>query len=168
MFKKGVIYMAVITGYFNSSQQAVQTAEYLRTQGFKGEISVVGPHNEEVFRKLEDNKKSVNDISSMANYGVVGGLVGLSVGLASFFVLPGIGQLIALGPIAGLIGGASGGALGGQLIGALNRSGASEQEGEELKRIIELGNTVILIKSGENEELFVKNTLRDNGAHIML
>jgi uncharacterized membrane protein len=151
--------MEIITGYFNSSQQAVEAAEYLRQHGFKGEISIIGRHNEEAFRKAENARSNIDKITGMANYGVAGGLIGLSISLASF-MLPGVGPLIAAGPIAGLIGGA----LGGELIAILTRWGVPEKEAEELTRVIESGNTVILIKNEENEEAFVRDTLQDKGA----
>jgi len=78
--------MKIITGYFNDNQQALKTAKYLRNQGFKGEISVIGPHNDEVFQESEDAKNNVDGIKSMANYGITGGLIGLSIGVASFML----------------------------------------------------------------------------------
>lgn len=151
--------MDIIIGYFNRSQQAVEAAEYLRQNGFKGEISVIGRHNEDVFREAENVRINKDDVTGMANYGVAGGIIGLSVGLASF-MLPGIGPLIAAGPIAGLIGGA----LGGELIGVLTRFGVLEKDGEDLKRVIESGKTVIMIKCSENEKFFALETLQDRGA----
>lgn len=151
--------MDVITGIFDSSQKAAEVADYLRHHGFKGEISVVGRHNEEAFREAENVRGNTDDVTGMAKYGVTGGLVGASIGLTAFMI-PGIGPLVAAGPIAGLIGGA----LGGELIGVLTRFGVPEKEGEELKSIIESGKSVIMIKCEGNEKSSIVETLEQKGA----
>lgn len=56
--------MEIITGYFNSSQQAVEAAEYLRQHGFKGEISIIGRHNEEAFVRDTLQDKGAQNIHS--------------------------------------------------------------------------------------------------------
>ena len=48
----------------------------------------------------------------------MGGLFGLLVGFGSF-LLPGIGLLVVLGPLAGLVGGIAVGAIGGDWAGQL-------------------------------------------------
>jgi hypothetical protein len=68
--------------------------------------------------------------------------------------------VIVTGPFADLFGGA----LGGGIIEMLNRGGVPKHERNEINRVIESGNTVILIENEENEKPFVRSILQNKGA----
>ena len=149
--------MEIITGYFSSKDRAVEAAETLRNRGFKGEISVIGRHNEEDFRGKA--RSDTDDISGEYDYGITalsGGLAGVP---AAAFMIQGSGSFSAALPIAGLIGN-----YGGELTRTLTHWGVPKKESEEIKGVIESGNTVILIESEENEKLFVRDILQNKGA----
>jgi len=150
--------MEIITGCFISRGSAVAAAENLRSQGFKGEIYVLGRHNEEDFRESENERSNTDNITGITNYGVLG-LAGVTTGFNTF-MLPGSSSGVAVGPVSGLLGGA----FDGELDGILNRSGVPKKEGEEIKRVIESGNTAILIECEEKEKMFVRDSLQHNGA----
>jgi len=85
-----------------------------------------------------------------------GGLLGLLAGASGLFVLPGLGTLLAAGPIVELIGGAVAGTLLGSgamagaaalsgLATALHHIGLPEERLRELHRWIEEGKVVVIL-----------------------
>lgn len=130
--------MGIISGYFVSRQQAQEAADYLHMKGFKGQISIIGRNSEEEDLDKTDNLTN-NTLVGMSDYGATWGF--------------GI-------PIFGVVGGS----LGNDENGVLNHWGVPKKEREEIKRVINSGNSVILIKSEENEKQFVSNVLKYKGA----
>jgi hypothetical protein len=80
----------------------------------------------------------------------VGGVVGLAAG-AVLSVIPGIGPLLAIGPIAGAIGGLTAGVTAGGIIGLLKDHGISEEKAEFYAEGVRRGGALITIH-GVNEE----------------
>lgn len=85
-----------------------------------------------------------------------GALWGLLAGATGLFVLPGIGPLLAAGPVVEALGGAiagaavAGGAMAGaaaftELTSALHRIGVSKTEVEEIHAAIERGSYVVIL-----------------------
>jgi len=151
--------MEVITGYFVSRQQALEATEFLRQKGFKGEISVFGRNSEEEDIGKTDNIMSTDDILGMSSYGITLGFGGAPIAPVAFMP-QGSGQLVVGGPIAGIVGGS----LYSEANGILTSWGVPEKEGEEIKRVIESGNSVILVRSEESDKKFISDTLQYKGA----
>src|SRR4051812_36491328 len=111
-----------------TSMQASQIVDRLKTAGFSNrDISVLMPDTAGTKRFAIDNQtKAPEGAATGAGTGAVaGGVLGWLAGIGSF-AIPGIGPLIAAGPImAALSGAAVGGALGG-LTGALVGMGIPE------------------------------------------
>ena len=91
-----------------------------------------------------------------------GGLWGLLAGAAGLFVIPGIGPVLAAGPVveaiaaavagAGLGGGAmAGAAAASQLSVAMHRSGVPEEKLEALHDAIEQGHYLVMLRLDEEE-----------------
>jgi hypothetical protein len=87
---------------------------------------------------------------------VWGALWGLLAGATGLFVLPGVGPLLAAGPVVEALGGAiagaavSGGAMAGaavlsQLASALHRIGVPQGDVEQIHRAIEAGHYVVIL-----------------------
>jgi len=104
-----------------------------------------------------------------------GGLWGLLVGAAGLFVIPGLGPLLAAGPIvealAGALAGAAvtGGAMAGaaavaQLASALHRIGIPEDKLEEIQSAIEAGKYVVILHLEPASSERYDQTLRWAGA----
>jgi uncharacterized protein (TIGR02271 family) len=72
----------------------------------------------------------------------LGGLGGLLVGLAAL-AIPGIGPIVAAGPIATALGGAAIGAAAGGLIGALTDMGVPEEEARSYEEGVRRGGTLV-------------------------
>ncbi len=85
-----------------------------------------------------------------------GGLLGLLAGASGLFVLPGLGPLLAAGPVVEMIGGAVAGTLLGsgamagaaaltQLATALHHIGIPEEQVRQLHQWIEQGRVVVIL-----------------------
>ncbi len=104
-----------------------------------------------------------------------GGLWGLLAGATGLFVLPGIGPLLAAGPIVEALGGAiagaalTGGAMAGaaaltELAGALHRMGIPDDSLEEIHAAIEAGAYVVILHCAPEELTQCQMKLRWAGA----
>lgn len=94
--------------------------------------------------------------------GVLGGLTGLLLGLGAF-AIPGLGPVIAAGPLAaGLIGAGIGAASGG-LIAALVEWGVSEEEAEFYLEGVRRGGTLVAVKTPDEQVDLVSDTMRQHG-----
>jgi len=79
---------------------------------------------------------------------IVGGIGGLLVGLAAL-AIPGIGPIVAAGPIAAALTGAGIGALTGGLLGALIDLGVDEDSAEYYAEGIRRGGTLVTVHVDE-------------------
>jgi uncharacterized protein (TIGR02271 family) len=94
------------------------------------------------------------DIASGAMKGAgtgaaVGGILGLVAGVASL-AIPGIGPIIAAGPIASALAGVGIGAVAGGLIGALTRVGVSEEDAHYYTEGVKRGGTLITLHARDD------------------
>jgi len=80
--------------------------------------------------------------------GVVGGLAGLVLGLSSL-TIPGLGPIIAAGPLASMLVGAGIGAAGGGLLGALVGWGVPETEAGYYSEAVRRGSTLVAVRAPE-------------------
>jgi hypothetical protein len=151
--------MEIITGYFTSRQQSLEAAEYLRNKGFKDKISVMGENREEQDVDKTDNLMRNNNILGGSNYGVSLGFGGVPIGLTSL-MLQGTGQI----GMGGIMGGITIGSLRSEVHEILSHWGVPEKEGEEIKRVIDSGNSVILIQCEDDQKQFINDTLQHKGA----
>jgi hypothetical protein len=104
-----------------------------------------------------------------------GGLWGLLTGAAGLFVIPGIGPVLAAGPVveaiaaalagAGLGGSAmAGAAAASQFTVAMHRSGVPEEKLEMLQDAIEQGHYLLMLRLDEDEAGKWQTLLAHNGA----
>jgi hypothetical protein len=107
-----------------------------------------------------------------------GGLWGLLAGAAGLFVIPGIGPVLAAGPVveaiaaalagAGLGGGAmAGAAAASQLTVAMHRSGVPEEKLEILQNAIEQGHYLLMLRLDEKEAAKWQALLGHAGARMV-
>ena len=80
----------------------------------------------------------------------VGGVLGLVAGVASL-TIPGLGPLIAAGPIAAALGGAGIGAAAGGLIGALSNLGVPEEEAHYYAEGVQRGGTLVTLHAHSDD-----------------
>ena len=81
-----------------------------------------------------------------------GGLFGLMMGAMGFFIMPVIGGLMILGPLAGLVAGAIGGAGVGALLNALMAVGIPRDQALKYQERLQAGEFVVVVH-GDTDEL---------------
>ena len=94
---------------------------------------------------------------------VVGGLIGVLVGLGAF-AIPGLGPVIAAGPIAAGLAGAGVGAVTGGLLGALIEWGIPEEQAEYYTESVRRGSTLVAVRVAETEVDDVVDIMNDYNA----
>lgn len=138
-----------VIGAFQSRNSAEEAVENLRRMGFSQEISVVA----------KDERAQGDSVADGATTGgVLGGLAGLAVG-AGALAVPGLGPLIAAGPIAGVLSGAATGGLAGSLIDW----GIPEQEGRQYEEDVRQGKTLVSVRTDQARANQAADVLRSYG-----
>jgi uncharacterized membrane protein len=154
-----------VIGYFEDSNQAGRAVNELKAKGFN-EISILGNEND----GKEDDKGRDND-QNLSNGtmtgGAIGGLAGLGLGAgalgalgAAALLIPGIGPIVAMGPLAAALGGA----VTGGVAGALIDYGIPKDRSDFYETKIREGNTVIVLKTDEQKTDEVARMMKNNGA----
>ena len=95
--------------------------------------------------------------------GVIGGTAGLIAGLAGLAV-PGIGPLVAAGPIAATLAGAGIGAIAGGLIGGLRAVGVSDADAEYYAEAVRRGGALVVVRADDERAGAIADTMRRHGA----
>jgi uncharacterized protein (TIGR02271 family) len=80
----------------------------------------------------------------------LGGVLGLAAGAASL-AIPGLGPIIAAGPIASALAGAGVGAVAGGLIGGLTKMGVPEEEAHYYAEGVRRGGTLITVHARNDD-----------------
>jgi len=146
-----------VVGIYKSEQEAIAAVEDLKNQGYATrDISIIGQDRKEVDRVTEKTDTEVVDgiATGALTGGALGGLTGLLAG-AGALAIPGIGPIVAAGPIAAVLTGAVTGAGVGGLTGALVEIGLSKDEAEYYGNSVKEGNILVLV---DEKEQFSKNT----------
>ncbi len=102
-------------------------------------------------------------VGTAATGAAIGGLGGLLVGLGVLAV-PGIGPLLAAGPLAGALGGMLAGGAAGGVIGGLSAIGVPEEYARDYAARIEQGHTLVSVRTDEVTADPVERILTVNGA----
>lgn len=153
-----------IVGAFNTEQEATRAIEDLKQQGFGTEdISVIAKDRDEVNTiNDETGTKAPEGLASgAATGGVLGGVTGLLAGLGAL-AIPGIGPIVAAGPIAATLTGAAVGAGAGGLVGGLIGLGIPEEEAKEYDEFVEEGRILVLVETDDDRSDNVYDVFRRN------
>ena len=143
-----------VIAVFSSREQAEKAANQLRQEGFDKEISVVVKDEQRQGR----GETTMRD-DSLVDGTTIGALGGFALG-AGALVIPGVGPLLAAGPIASALTGAAAGGLGGALIDL----GIPEVESKEYEGDIKAGKALIAVECDENRAKKATQVLQRNGA----
>lgn len=136
-----------IVGIFDTEQEATRAIEGLHNQGFSNdEISVITRDRDELRNISEDTgtKAPEGVATGAATGGVVGGVAGLLAGIGAL-AIPGIGPILAAGPMVATLTGAAVGAGAGGLVGGLIGLGIPEDEAKEYEGYVESGKILVLV-----------------------
>jgi hypothetical protein len=137
-----------------TTTQATDIVDRLKTAGFStNDISVLMPEKSGTrdFAVANETKAPEGATAGAGTGAVLGGALGWLTGIGAL-AIPGLGPLIAAGPImAALSGAAIGGTVGG-LTGALIGMGIPEFEAKRYEGRIKKGNTLISVHSNNPKE----------------
>jgi len=153
-----------VFGIYATPTTAENGVDHLLSLGFTNSaISVLMPDDEST-RAFAHEKKTKGTAAGVTTGGVIGGTLGLLAGIGAL-AIPGIGPLIAAGPIvAALAGIGAGGAVGG-VVGALVGMGIPEYEAKRFEGAVKGGGTLLSVHCDTSEQISVaKQALRDTGA----
>ncbi|HET8875461.1 MAG TPA: hypothetical protein VFO53_03950 [Casimicrobiaceae bacterium] len=109
----------------------------------------------------------VDDGSNAAAGAVTGGVVGGAAGLAASLMglaIPGIGPIIAAGPIVSLLTGAGVGAVAGGLIGGLTDMGVSRPDAEYYAEAVRRGGALVTVRADDARADRAAEIMRSHGA----
>ena len=99
---------------------------------------------------VEPKEQDASGAAAGAGIGaVLGGLAGLLVGLGAL-AIPGIGPIVAAGPLATTLAGAGLGAATGGLVGALADAGIPEREAGAYAEGVRRGGTLVTVRADED------------------
>lgn len=158
-----------VFGVYRDETAARSAVEELLNMGYTGdEISVVSK-NSEMTAHDADGRTGGSDTATEAGLkggaatgAAVGGLGGLLASLG-LLVIPGVGPILAAGPIAATLAGAvTGGAIGGTvgtLGGALADSGASEEDIRYIDERFQAGDIIVYVDVNDDRYETVSRTL---------
>ena len=108
-----------------------------------------------------------DDGSNAAAGAVTGGVVGGAAGLAASLMglaIPGIGPIIAAGPIVSLLTGAGVGAVAGGLIGGLTDMGVSRSDAEYYAEAVRRGGALVTVRADDARAERAAEIMRNHGA----
>ncbi len=156
-----------VFGIYATPATAEHAVDHLLSLGFTNSaISVLLPDDESTraFAHEKSTKAPEGTTTGVTTGGVVGGTLGLLAGIGAL-AIPGVGPLIAAGPIMGALAGLGvGGAVGG-LVGALVGMGIPEYEAKRFEGAVKGGGTLISVHCDTSEQVsLAKDGLKNTGA----
>jgi len=156
-----------VFGIYATPGSAEAAVDYLTARGFtNASISVLLPDDEstKAFAHEKSTKAPEGTTTGATTGGVIGGTLGLLAGIGAL-AIPGVGPLIAAGPIMATLAGAGvGGAVGG-LVGALVGMGIPEYEAKRYEGAVKDGGTLLSVHCDTSDQVdAAKNALKETGA----
>jgi hypothetical protein len=154
-------------GIYPSRANAEMAVDQLVSAGFShADVSVLMADNQgsKDFAAEKNTKAPEGAATGVGVGGTVGGTLGLLAGIGAL-AIPGVGPLIAAGPIMGALAGAGlGGAVGG-LVGALVGMGIPEYEAKRYEGRVKDGGILLSVHCDSSEEVSrAKEILKSTGA----
>jgi hypothetical protein len=184
--------MKTIVGSFDSFEEAKRVSQDLMDEGFRdADVNVVAsnlrgeyaggppgdyarpssdaalPAGGEGLVRDRPVDKDVDDTSGAAAGAVTGGVVGGAAGLAASLMglaIPGIGPIIAAGPIVATLSGAGVGAVAGGLIGGLTDMGVSKTDAEYYAESVRRGGALVTVRADDTRADRAADIMREHGA----
>ncbi len=156
-----------IVGLFEKFEDAQAAVKDLANSGFtREEISLIANdkegkygqqfasdlgerHDEDLRRDLREDYRGSDQASAAKGAGIgagLGGIAGLLVGLGTLLI-PGIGPVLAAGPLVAVIAGAGAGAVAGGILGALAGAGVKEEDANLFVEGLRRGGTLVVVSS---------------------
>jgi uncharacterized membrane protein len=155
-----------IVGSFDNFDEAQRVSRELMDEGFAAaDMSVVASNVKGEF--AIDDRVKVTDASNTATGAVAGGVLGGAAGLAASLMglaIPGIGPIVAAGPLAAALSGAGAGVIAGGLIGSLTELGVSKPDAEYYAEAVRRGGALVTVRTGDEAADRVVEIMHEHGA----
>jgi len=156
-----------VFGIYSGVTQAERAVDALVNDGFtSADVSVLMADNQgsKDFAHEKHTKAPEGTTTGVAAGGAIGGTLGLLAGIGAL-AIPGVGPLIAAGPIVGALTGLGvGGAVGG-VVGALVGLGIPEYEAKRFEGRIKEGGVLLSAHCDTSEQIDrAKTILKQTGA----
>jgi uncharacterized membrane protein len=155
-----------IIGVFRTRDEAIRAIETLKDRGCRSEdISVIAKDQDSIgsIEEETDTKLEEGLAAGATTGGVLGGVSGLLAGIGAL-AIPGVGPIVAAGPIAATLGGAVVGAGAGGLVGALVGMGIPEDEAKQYEEYLNEGEILVMVDANAERKYRVYDTFRNNNA----
>jgi hypothetical protein len=144
--RKGTM-MKTVVGTYDNIQTAYNVANDLVDAGYsRNDISVVASDANNEYAAYVDDRyvDATDDVAKGAGIGAaIGGLGGLLVGLGAL-AIPGVGPVIAAGPLLAALTGAGVGAVTGGIVGALVDLGVPDEEAHIYSEGLRRGHVLVI------------------------
>lgn len=140
-----------VVGLFRDSNEARAALHDLQSSGFTHQhLNVVTYDGSQENSGIENPGSELG--SNTTKGAAAGGVAGLLLGLAAV-AIPGVGPIIAAGPIAAALAGAGVGVATGGMLGALVDMGVPGHEAKYYEEAVRGGGTLVIVRSeGEKAE----------------
>ena len=153
--------MSTVVGLFDDRSQAERAVNEIKESGIrKKKISIAGKEGRLRGEGKEEEGMTGGRMATGATTGgTIGGMAGLLAG-AGALAIPGVGPILAAGPIAaGLTGVAAGGVVGG-----LVDMGIPRERGEHYEKELKRGSIIAAVETDGAKVEEVSSFMRNNGA----
>lgn len=144
-----------VVGIVHTRVEAETLVDALKSAGFvDNNISVLFPDKEGTKDFAHDNSTKAPEgaVTGATTGGAIGGTLGLLAGIGALAV-PGVGPLIAAGPIMAALSGAAVGATVAGVAGALIGMGIPEYEAKMYEGKVRDGNILLAVHCENNDQL---------------
>ena len=151
--------MKTIVGLFDTRSQAELAVQDLERAGYgRDRVSVVAGESRAAASSPDAHSETMARDQSVAEGagtgavigGVTGGAAGLIASLAGL-AIPGIGPVLAVGPIVATLTGAGVGAVAGGLVGALQTAGVPQEHARYYAEGVRRGGTLVTATAEDDE-----------------
>jgi len=157
-----------VIGIVETQIQAERIVDELQQRGVSSsDVSVLFPDKRGTkdFAHEHNTKAPEGAVAGVGAGGVIGGTLGLLAGIGAL-AIPGVGPLIAAGPLMATLSGAAAGAAVGGIAGGLIGLGVPEYEAKTYEGKIKSGNILIAVHTEDGDtEKRTKQIFEANGAH---
>lgn len=157
-----------VFGIFKTVAQAERAVGTLTSAGFaNNDISVLlsDAQTTHEFAHEKNTKAPEGTATGATTGGIIGGTLGLLAGIGTL-AIPGIGPLIAAGPLVAALAGVGAGGAAGGIIGALVGLGIPEYEAKRYEGSVKGGGVLMSVHCGTASQVNrAKQLLEASGAH---
>jgi uncharacterized protein (TIGR02271 family) len=157
-----------VVGLMDTIEEAHNVVQDLIDSGFdRDDISIMSRKDEEA-EVVTEEKDITSGVGSGTAKGAgagaaLGGIAGLVVGLTGL-AIPGVGPIVAAGPLAAILAGAGIGAVAGGIIGALTDLGVPEEDAHYYAEGVRRGGVLVTVATDDANADRAAEIMRRHGA----